>query len=273
MKDKPLNEMVLAGPSDVKGAAVRLARAIMRRWDWVVVVMLALVVWAPRLNGPIDLRYDAGVYYLLGTSMAKGEGYRIPSEPGSPEALQYPPLLPALVALHQWALGTTDPVIVAPWLRSSYAALFVAYSLVVLALAKRHLSTGFAVAATALSMLHIMTIWMSDLLFAELPFAVVSVVFALVAASGLPTSRPWVRETASFALAAAGFLLRTIGVALLAAWVMEALIRRRWRLAVVRGALALIPIVLWQAQVERVRTSDEYPQPCVQLPTGAIPVL
>jgi hypothetical protein len=152
-------------------------------------------------------------------------------------------------------------VIVAPWLRSFYAALFVAYSLVVLALAKRHLSTGFAVAATALSMLHIMTIWMSDLLFAELPFAVVSVVFALVAVGGLPTSRPWVRETASFALAAAGFLLRTIGVALLAAWVMEALIRRRWRLAVVRGALALMPIVLWQTHVERVRASDEYRRP------------
>ena len=174
------------------------------RWDCLVVA-LALLLWAPRFSGPIDLRWDAGVYYLLGTSLAKGEGYRIPSEPGSPEALQYPPLLPALVALHQWALGTTDPAIVAPWLRSSYAALFVAYSLVVLALAKRHLSPGFALAATVLCMLHIMTIFLSDLLFAELPFAVVSVVFAFVAASRVPTSRPWARETASFALARQGF--------------------------------------------------------------------
>ena len=134
------------------------------------------------------------------------------------------------------------------------------YSLVVLALAKRHLSPGFALAATALCMLHIMTIFLSDLLFAELPFAVVSVVFVLVA-TGLPTSRPWMREMASFALAAAGFFLRTIGVALLAAWVMEALIRRRWRLAVARGALAVVPIVLWQAHVERVRATDEYRRP------------
>ena len=62
-------------------------------------------------------------------------------------------------------------------------ALFLIYSLIVLALAKRHLSPGFALAATALCMLHIMTIFLSDLLFAELPFAVVSVLFALVAAS------------------------------------------------------------------------------------------
>ena len=186
----------------------------------VAVVALALLLWAPRLSGPIDLRWDAGVYYLLGTSLAKGEGYRISSEPGSPEALQYPPLLPALVALHQWVWaqrtlrswrrGCGGPTPPCPWPTHGRSAL-----------AKRHLSAGFALAATALCMLHIMTIFLSDLLFAELPFAVVSVVFALVAASGLPTSRPWVRETASFALAAAGFFLRTIGVALLAAWVME----------------------------------------------------
>ena len=262
MKNKPfVDELVMAAPSGFKAAAVRMVGAMVHRWDWAMVVILALLVWAPRFSGPIDLRWDAGVYYLLGTSLAKGEGYRISSEPGAPEALQYPPLLPALVALHQWALGTTDPSIVAPWLRSSYAALFVAYSLVVLALAKRHLLPGFALAATALCLLNMMTIFLSDLLFAELPFAVVSVVFALVAASGLPTSRPWMRETASFALAAAGFFLRTMGVALLAAWVMEALIRRRWRLAVLRAAFALLPIVLWQTHVARVRGSDEYRRP------------
>jgi hypothetical protein len=225
------------------------------------VIALALLLWAPRFSGPIDLRWDAGVYYLLGTSLAKGEGYRIASEPGSPEALQYPPLLPALVALHQWALSTTDPAIVAPWLRSSYLALFVVYSLVVLALAKRHLSPGFALAATAICLLHIMTIFLSDLLFAELPFAVVSVLFVLVAASGVSTSRRWSREIALFALAAIGFLLRTTGVVLLTAWVMEAVMRRQWRLAVVRGALALVPILVWQAHVERVRASDEYRRP------------
>ena len=203
-------------------------------------VALALLLWAPRFSGPIDLRWDAGVYYLLGTSLAAGEGYRIASEPGSPEALQYPPLLPALVALYQWALGTADPEIVAPWLRSTYVALFVVYSLIVLALAKRYLSPGFALAATTLCMLHIMTIFLSDLLFAELPFAVVSVVFALVAASGMPTSRPWCARRHRLRLPRQGFFLRTAGVALFAAWVIEALVRRRWRLALVRGALAVV---------------------------------
>jgi hypothetical protein len=256
-----LEKPVRVGPARSRHAASPLRRFGAGHWSSIAVIALALLLWAPRFSGPIDLRWDAGVYYLLGTSLAKGEGYRIASEPGSPEALQYPPLLPALVALHQWALATTDPTIVAPWLRSSYVALFVVYSLIVLALARRHLSPGFALAATVLCMLHIMTIFLSDLLFAELPFAVVSVLFALVAACRVPTSRPWAREMASFALAGIGFLLRTTGVALLAAWVMEAIMRRQWRLAVVRAALALLPIMLWQAHVERVRASDEYRRP------------
>jgi hypothetical protein len=257
-----LEKSVRVGPARSKHAASPVRRFGADHWSGIAVVAtLALLLWAPRFSGPIDLRWDAGVYYLLGTSLAKGEGYRIASEPGSPEALQYPPLLPAVVALHQWALGTTDPAIVAPWLRSSYVALFIVYSLIVLALARRHLSPGFALAATALCMLHIMTIFLSDLLFAELPFAVVSVLFVLVDARGVSTSRPWAREVASFALAAIGFLLRTTGVALLAAWVIEAVLQRQWRVAVVRGALALMPILLWQAHVERVRASDEYRRP------------
>lgn len=221
-------------------------------------------MWLPRLSGPIDLRWDGGVYYLLGTSLAQGHGYRIPSEPGSPEALQYPPLLPAIVAVYQRALGTTDPAVVGEWLRKTYAALFVVYSLAVFALARRYLEPGYAVIAAAVCLLQGMTIFLSDLLFAELPFAMISVVFAIVAAKGSRSERPWLRELLSYGLAAAGFLLRTAGLALLAAWVLQALVQRRWWLAVGRGALALLPIIAWQAYVLRVRASEQYAHPAYE---------
>jgi hypothetical protein len=248
-----------------KGArpSLQLGKAMTRYWGGAIVVAIALLVWAPRLSGPIDLRYDGGVYYLLGTSLSKGDGYRISSEPGSPEALQYPPLLPAVVALHQRILGTTDATVVAPWLRRSYAAMFVGYALAVLALARRHLALGFAIVAVALCLLHFETIFLSDLLFAELPFALISVIFALVVTAN-PVRRPLLREALSFMLAAAGFLLRTAGAALLAAWVLEALIRRRWLLSVVRGTMAVVPIVGWQTYVWHVRASNEYAHPAYE---------
>ena len=107
---------------------------ITRYWGEVVVVTIAVLLWLPRLSGPIDLRWDGGVYYLLGTSLAQGHGYRIPSEPGSPEALQYPPLLPAVIAVYQSALGSSNPTVVGSYLRISYAALFVIYAVVVFTL-------------------------------------------------------------------------------------------------------------------------------------------
>src|SRR5687768_6956880 len=73
-----------------------------------VVIVVVLLTWAPRLTGPIDPRSDAGVYYILGTSLYEGKGYRLLNEPGEIQAVQYPPLLPAIVATHQWALGTSD---------------------------------------------------------------------------------------------------------------------------------------------------------------------
>jgi hypothetical protein len=237
---------------------LRVRKVMARYWGEAVVVAIAVLIWLPRLSGSIDLRWDGGVYYLLGTSLAEGHGYTIPSEPGSPKALQYPPLLPSVVAVYQRVLGTGDPAVVGPWLRKSYAALFIAYSLAVFALARRYLRPGLALTAAVLCLLQAMTILLSDLLFAELPFALVSVLFALVVSAGQQGSRPWLREAAGFALAAIGFLLRTAGVALLAAWVLEALVRRRVRLAFARAGLALLPIIAWQIYVARVMASDEY---------------
>src|SRR5437762_9157703 len=136
------HEAVLNEPATIRGDWRRIDRLIIRYWAEAVVVAIALLLWAPRLSGPIDLRWDGGVYYILGTSLATGHGYRILSEPGSPEALQYPPLLPVVVALYQRVLGTTDPAVVAQWLRISYAAIFLAYALAALALARRYLGAG-----------------------------------------------------------------------------------------------------------------------------------
>ena len=45
------------------------------------VLLLWIAVWAARLHGPIDLRWDASTYFVLGTSLAEGKGYRLLNEP------------------------------------------------------------------------------------------------------------------------------------------------------------------------------------------------
>lgn len=215
---------------------------------------MAIALWMPRLQGPIDLRYDAGVYYTLGTALAEGRGYRLLNEPGEIEAIQYPPLLPLIVAGHQWLTGTADPAVTGRALRWTFAALFVGYALAVFVFLRRYLASGWSVVATLLALLNLQLLWLSDALFAELPFALCTMLFLIVA------ERSERRGLAGL-LAAAAYGFRTSGLALLLAWVADALWQRRPREAALRALLAALPVVAWQAHVTNVQARTDYRTP------------
>jgi len=232
-------------------------RAVARMGSTSALVLLAALLWMPRLQGPIDLRYDAGVYYILGTSLAEGRGYRLLNEPGEIQAIQYPPLLPLLAAAHQWITASTDPAVAGHWLRLSFALLFLAYVVGIHQLTLKHLSPGLAFLAALIALLHLTPTYLSDLLFAEIPFAFVTILFLLSTSRKNPQLPGW----AAGALGATAFLLRTMGLALLGAWVGESVVSRRFKLAAGRTALALIPVLAWQGYVAHVKGGPEYARP------------
>jgi hypothetical protein len=215
-----------------------------------VIVLVAALLWAPRLQGPLDLRYDAGVYYILGQSLAEGRGYRLLNEPGAIEAIQYTPVLPGIAALHQLALGTGDPVVVGRALRFTMALLFLGYAFAAFALARRYLAPGFAFVAALLAILNAQVLFLSDYFAADLPYTAVSTFF-FVAPPGL----------AAGALAVGAFGLRTAGVALLIAWAAESFLRRRWRETGVRLAVGVLAVGSWQLYVRHVKSSPEFSRP------------
>jgi hypothetical protein len=69
--------MVQFRPAGLGSEKNRAVTMISRYWAELVVMMLAIALWLPRLSGPIVLRWDAGAYYVLGTSLATGHRYRI----------------------------------------------------------------------------------------------------------------------------------------------------------------------------------------------------
>jgi hypothetical protein len=217
-------------------------------------LLVAIALSAPRLSSPLDLRYDAGVYYVLGTALAEGRGYRLLNEPGDIEAIQYPPLLPALVALHERASGTRDPAVVGRALRCTFTLLLAAEILAAYALARRWLAPGWASAAALLVALHLQLLWLSDLVFADVPFACTATLFLLAAQD---RERRWVPGL----VGAAAYLLRTAGLALFVAWIAESVLRRRWRETVWRTALAAAPMLVWQSHVAAVHAGRAYREP------------
>lgn len=230
----------------------------MRRIDFVLAAAVGAVVlltWLPRLTGPIDLRWDGGVYYVLGTTLADGTGYRLLNEPGEIEANQYPPLFPAIIALHQRLAGTSNPTSVGQQLRLTFLLLSIALGLGAFALFRCYLAPGPAVAAAAVCMLHTSAIFVSDIAFAELPYTLVTVLFFIVSRKGVPA---WSREAFAGLLGVAAFLLRTSGIALLAAWVAGGLLQRRLRVAAVRFALVFPFVLGWQIYVAAVERGPSY---------------
>ena len=219
-------------------------------------MFFSIALWIPRFRGPIDLRYDAGVYYILGTSLEQGKGYRLLNEPSEIQAIQYPPFLPLFAAMHQRLAGTGDPAVAGHWLRISFFVIFLGFVIATYRLSKNFLTSRVAFLATAVVLLHVHTTWMSELFFAELPFALTSVLFLLIALRGKNRSRDWLVGL----LGAVSFLLRSAGIALFIAWIGESLFKRRLKEMAFRAALTLIPVLAWQGYIAHVKIGQEYLQ-------------
>src|SRR5690606_3455392 len=99
---------------------------------------------------------------------------------GAIRGVQYPPALPALVALHQLALGTDDPARVAPALKVTSFAIALAYALACYALARALLPPWIACAAAVLAILGFHAIHLQDVWFTEIPFAATTAAFAVL---------------------------------------------------------------------------------------------
>ncbi len=237
-----------------------------RGWGLAALAAVCLVLRVPHLSGPLDLRFDAGVYYTLGMSLAEGNGYRMLSEPGEPHGVLFPPLLPALAAAHQLAMGTSDPDTVGHALRWTFFFMFMAYILAVFWMASAYLTDGYAFVAALIVAFHFSTNWYADYFIAELPFGLAATLFfgliGPVDTSGVPAgkqSSPSTFLTGLLALAA--FLLRSAGVTLLAVWAAEPLRRRRFGQTVIRIGLAVSVLLAWQGYIAWVKKGPEYATP------------
>jgi hypothetical protein len=132
--------------------------------------------------------------------------------------------------------------------------MFVMYSLAVYAMARRFMSARYAFIVALICTISSDALYLSDLLFAELPFALVTVTF--VWSARIKRFGDWFPGI----LATAAFLLRSAGIALFGAWVGEALLKRQWKQAAIRGAIGIVPVIAWQMWISHVK-STEYPTP------------
>ena len=219
--------------------------------------ILAAMAWLPRASGPIDLRWDGGAYYLLGTSITHSEGYRLLNEPGSPNTTLHPPLLPMFVAAHQLLLGTTDPLVVGRALRASACLLFALQALAIYVLLRGHIVRSAAILAVLFWIFHPANTYFSDSLYAESLFGITTIIFFVL------HKRAGERKYFLFATACAllAFLARTAGLLVFVAWAGERLLKRDFRQVAAIAAVALVDAGLWMGYIHHVESSPQYMRP------------
>jgi hypothetical protein len=235
--------------------ANRLDRAI-----GALLCILAAASWLPRANGPIDLRWDGGAYYLLGTSMTQGQGYRLLNEPGNTISPLHPPLLPMFVAVHQFVLRSTDPVVVGRALRASACLLFSLQALAIYVLLRAYIARTAAVLAVVFWIFHPTNTFYSDALYAE-PFSALATLGFFILQKRM-AGRKYFLLAAACALV--GFLARTTGLLLFVAWAGEKFLKRDFRQAALITAIALLAAGLWMGHIHRVESSPEYTRPAYE---------
>src|SRR5439155_4276549 len=138
-------------------------------------------------------------------------------------------------------MRTDDPVVVGSALRISYFVIFLGYSLCTYVMARQFLRPLFALAAALAPTLSMQSLHLSNLLFAEIPFGLLSVAFVIFSHKKGRRIYPVLAGVFAVML----YLIRSVGLAVLGAWVAASLLKRRWRQAAVRGAVAVIPVMLW----------------------------
>jgi len=217
-------------------------------------LLLALAakpIWSGREQWHFGQGADDGVYLVTAKAIATGQGYRIPSLPGVPFAVKYPPIFPAFLSI-AWRIRPDFPgsARVGAVMQALLVPLFLALLLAVLRRWGCSWRRAFLVAALTLVSMQValLTIMLfSEILCTCLLFA--SVLAAERAAESDVESAvdnrhavPWV--LASGLLGGVAYLTRNATLPLLAAAPVYFFLKKKPRLAVY-FLLASLPLAAW----------------------------
>lgn len=197
---------------------------------------------------PIGVFYDDAQYVILAKSLATGQGYRFLNLPGAPAGTHFPPGYPAFLALI-WRISPAFPENVA-LMKFANAILLGVVALVTYRFANRtlELSAGVAAATALAGAVTIPSLVLSSSIMSEPLF--LAMLVPMLAWSEKETSAAHGSAGIRAPLllgASAGMLtlVRTHGIALVAAVAVAYFVRRRRREAMLSTAAALIVLAPW----------------------------
>ena len=207
-------------------------------------------VGASAVDGqPLGVLRDDAMYVLLAKSIATGHGYRWLNLPGTPAAIHFPPGYPAFLAVLWWMAPAFPANVVLFKLANSLLAGLSAVGVARFVRSRFGTSELAAQGIALAGLLPVPMVSLATQVLSEPLFFAVAVVTLLRAERVLDDpGRRWQDPVVLALLAGAATLVRTNGVALVAAIALAFCRRRRLResaLFVATAAIVLLPWQLW----------------------------
>lgn len=222
----------------VEGLSERRAAAL----AGLVTLVIGVATMTPDLIGVF---FDDAIYVLVAKAMAEGQGYVYPQLPGTPPAIHYPPVWPALIAV-AWKLGPAFPANI-PLLKMLNPVLLALAAVGGTIVARRSLQVSawvamcIVLAATSSVPMHVLTnVLLSEPAFIALLFP------ALCAAERARAEGGWRLAVLAGLLAGLLVLTRTIAGVYVVATGLALLWDRRWREGLLYAAVVAVCIAPWQ---------------------------
>ena len=204
------------------------------------ILVCYLLIWAVSAlaldRGYVGRTRDDGLYFVGALSLARGDGYRLPSRPGDPAAAKYPIGFPLALAAAIRLVGSPadlpSQIFAARLLVVVCGAGFLLLSY--LALRRFRVPAPWAFICVMLISIHPLTWVMSDLILSDFLYSslVLTIILLVFGRTNQDRQNPW-RFFLAGLLMASAYYVRFMGVVLLPAIVLEMTLPRR------RGNLGL----------------------------------
>ena len=203
---------------------------------------------------PVGVVHDDGMYVILAKSLATGQGYRWLNVPGAPVATHFPPGYPAVLALLWWLYPVFPGNVLLFKIANALFTGFAAAGTARFAHRRLEMSARGSAAFALVAMLGIPTLTLSVMVMSEPLFLALLFPALLMAERVVEVEEPPSRRVLVTlgVLVGCATLVRTHGIALIAAIpIVLVLRRRRFAEAAIVGLAAVAVVLPWQIWVSR----------------------
>lgn len=203
---------------------------------------------------------DDALYFSSAQALAQGQGYVLPSIPGTPPATKYPILLPGLLSL-VWRYNPSFPgnIPLATAIMVTFGCGYIVASFLFL---RRYegINDYEALSLTAFCALHPVVLRFSSLLSSDISFAALSIIAFITADRCMRRNGGLVGAALTGILSGLSLLLRVLGVPIAAGIFLCAIYRRAWRQAFILAVL-IAPFFLWVMWTSVIKPAPRPPAP------------